>query len=222
MIAAFPHVGRPARTIASPERGHDGALIRRCLRGEERAWHELVDRYGRLIYSIARRCRLSDSECDDVHQEVFLILHRKLHTLTNVSRLAAWIITTTKRECWRVRRRREVSLEVIPDRSSHDLPGDEELSAIEERRLVRAAMSRLDERSRAILEALFQQNGSTSYESIANRLDIPLGSIGPIRARCFRKLETIMCDVHLHRRMKSDDRNEFESRCISEGAASLS
>ena len=82
----------------------DPRLIARCVDGDQAAWDDLVDRYGRLVYSIARRYGL-DADADDVFQNVFSALFRSLDRLRDKGRLSSWLITTTHRECWRVGRR---------------------------------------------------------------------------------------------------------------------
>ncbi|MFG0253196.1 MAG: RNA polymerase sigma factor [Phycisphaerales bacterium JB038] len=62
----------------------------------------LVDRYARLIYSIARDCGLGSADAEDAFQNVFLALHRRLDSLRDQTRLSSWLITTARRECWRV------------------------------------------------------------------------------------------------------------------------
>jgi hypothetical protein len=56
-------------------------------------------------------------------------------------------------------------------------------------------MRRLDERCRTLLTALFLDPATPGYESIAARLGMPIGSIGPTRARCFRKLDAILREL---------------------------
>ncbi len=56
----------------------DAELLRACRRGDETAWNTLVDRYQRLIFTVARRAGLSEPKAADVLQEVFLTLFEKL------------------------------------------------------------------------------------------------------------------------------------------------
>ena len=57
---------------------------------------------------------------------------------------------------------------------------------------VRAAMARLDAKCRGLLAALFLDPDPAAYGAIAERLGMAIGSIGPTRARCFRKLEPLL------------------------------
>lgn len=176
----------------SPSRhASDPALIQACLRGDEQAWSDLVERYSQLIYSVARRNGLSPEDSDDVVQTVFTIVLRRLEALQDQTRLSSWLITTTYRESWRVARKAP-GYEVLPDPSTLVDDGarpETELMAWEEAHQVHLALSRIDDRCRALLTALFLEPEPPSYEDLADRLGMRVGSIGPTRARCFRKLE---------------------------------
>lgn len=169
----------------------DPALIDACLRGDRAAWDELVRRYARLVWSVGRRNGLSASDADDVHQVVFATLVRRLHELRDRGRLSSWLITTTSRECWRLRNRdrnRPGGGAVEDDRIAAPSSDRDE----EEMQLVRGAMDRLDARCRDLLTALFTAQGEPHYPEIAERLGMPIGSIGPTRARCLAKLESLL------------------------------
>lgn len=170
----------------------DSELVERCLAGDQCAWDELVDRYGRLVYSIPRRYGLSESDASDVMQNVFVTAFRKLQTLKDHERLSSWLITTAHRESWRVGKRsdRERQLDrAIPDVSE---PSPAQVIDWERQHVVRAALERLGGRCQDLLTALFLEPSESSYEAIAERLDMKVGSIGPTRARCFKKLESIL------------------------------
>ena len=171
--------------------------IASCLRGDEKAWNDLVDQYGRLVYSIARQYRLADADADDVFQSVFLILLRKLPSLREADRLSAWLITIAHRECWRIGKRTGIPTDLDDRIADVHAPSDEQISTWEEQHLVRLGLERLGGRCETLLTALFMADGSPSYELIAEQLGMKAGSIGPTRARCFRKLEQILLDLGL-------------------------
>ncbi len=169
----------------------DDALVARCRAGEGRAWEAIVRRYRRLVYAIPVRFGLAPEEADDVFQSTFVRLVERLDTLREPRRLRAWLVTTARRlSLDAVTRRKAASeseaiLAAIPD------PGpmaEEELSRLEEQHLVRRAFERLPERCRTLLDLLYYAADEPSYELIGARLQMPLGSIGPTRARCLEKL----------------------------------
>lgn len=170
---------------------NDQELIRACLGDDPAAWNELVERYGRLVYSIAMKVGLGSADADDVFQAVFGIVLRRLSTLRDHDRFAAWLIRLTYRESFGFRRRNRASAELTVEPAAGDVT-DEEVASWERRAIVRQAMSEIDERCQKLLEALFYCTQEPSYEDIARDLRMPIGSIGPTRTRCFKKLETAL------------------------------
>jgi RNA polymerase sigma factor (sigma-70 family) len=175
----------------------DPTLVQACLAGDESAWNELIERYGRLVYSIPRRYGCPEDECDDIFQSVFSILIRRLDDLRDQTRLSAWLITTTRRECWRARKRRPATAELDEGSAAEDGDEGEVVERQERRHLVREGLRLLGGRCRDLLEALFLRPSEANYEEIARELGMKVGSIGPTRARCFRKLEEILRQIGL-------------------------
>jgi RNA polymerase sigma factor (sigma-70 family) len=179
----------------------DDDLVAGCLRGEQAAWDGLVDRYAALIYSIPLKYGFSEPDAADVFQSVCLVLLEKLGSVRAPRGLAAWIITTTTRECLAVVRKRwrqdtrsiadgslAAAVELIdPER----LPEDEVLS-LERQHLVRTAVSQLPANCRRLVEAFFSDLPEPSYKQLANSLGVPMNSLGPTRARCLEKLRRLL------------------------------
>src|SRR5918911_2120552 len=84
----------------------DEALLAACLRGDQLAWNELIDRYAALMYSIPLKYGLGEADAADVFQSVCVTLLEKLGSIRAPRGLAAWIITTTSRQCLAVLRQR--------------------------------------------------------------------------------------------------------------------
>lgn len=188
------------QTAAPTEHRDDPALVAACLAGDDRAWQELVRRYGRLVYSIPRRMGMSDADADDVFQNVFASVLRALPTLQDQNRLSSWLITTTRRESWKVAARNKGHADVDELSEVLSAISDEpvaDLVRLEREQAVRIALGRLDPKCRGLLTALFLQPEEQSYEEIAASLGMAIGSIGPTRARCFRKLEPMLREVGL-------------------------
>jgi len=185
----------------------DAALIRRCRAGDAQAWHALVLRYQRLIYTVPRRAGLSEHDAADVFQSCFAALYEHLHALEQPERVQAWLVTTARRETLRSLRRtpRHVRLDTVGGDASDDdvaadvghmeddtavLPADH-LAALQAQDRLRRAMQRLDRRSRELLSYLYLLDPPLEYEEIAARLGMAVGSIGPTRARCLAKLRRL-------------------------------
>jgi RNA polymerase sigma factor (sigma-70 family) len=170
----------------------DSALIQACLAGNAAAWNELVDRFGRLVYSVPRRYGLSAADADDVFQSVFTLLFRRLGALRDHSRLSSWLITTAHRESWRVGKKSGSNPNLDQQIADVGSPPDDAAERWEQQHLVRKSLEELGGRCEELLSALFMDSSEPSYDQIAVKLGIPVGSIGPTRTRCFEKLEAIL------------------------------
>src|SRR5580704_19312793 len=100
-------------------------LVTRARNGDRPAWDTLVERYGSLIWSICRRFRLSDTDADDVGQNVWMQLVDHLDTLQCAAALPGWLSTTTRRECLRVLRTARVPVGACVDAEMRSDPLDE-------------------------------------------------------------------------------------------------
>lgn len=176
----------------------DEELLQACLRGEQAAWDALIDRYAALIYSIPLKFGFHEADAADVFQSVCVTLLEKLDTIRAPRGLAAWIMTTTSRECIAVARQRrrerqrhaaEVSLDADAELPDRDRLPEDELLALERQHAVKTAVSQLEPPCRALIEALFSDTARrTSYDQLARSLSISPNSLGPTRARCLEKL----------------------------------
>src|SRR3954452_218378 len=79
-------------------------LLEAAAEGDEAAWHALVERFGPLVYSIARSFRLDGADVADVSQTVWLRLLEHLGRLRDPERVGAWLASTTRHECLRTLR----------------------------------------------------------------------------------------------------------------------
>jgi RNA polymerase sigma factor (sigma-70 family) len=177
----------------------DVQLIAACLAGESSAWETLISRYQRLIYSIPHKYRLTPDEAADVFQSVCLALVEKLGALRDETKLSSWLITTTMRECWKLKRRQRGDMISLDDEENEagDLPAperlpDEIIQTLQEQQFVRQGLAMMDERCTALLTYLFYEKEDWSYERISLQLGMPVPSIGPTRDRCLKKLKQIL------------------------------
>ncbi len=169
------------------------ALVGRARDGDQSAWDQIVERFAPLVWSICRRFRLSEADAHDVGQNVWLRLVEYLPSLREAAALPGWLATTTRRECLRVQRgvwERDRQL-MEP---TFDLPADDEttqvdrwLIAAERDDALREAFAQLEDRCRQLL-SLLMRDPPIAYSDISADLSIPVGSIGPSRARCLAKL----------------------------------
>lgn len=170
---------------------HVEDLLQRCRKHDESAWRELVERYAGLVYAIARRSGLSPEQCDDAAQIVFSILWRRLHTVREGIGLAGWLATVARRESWRVRRRQAQPGEAL-DLDGLVLDPEDFAERVDRVQRVREGLAKLEPRCRELLTALFLESPQPDYETVAVRLGLASGSIGPIRRRCLTRLLEVL------------------------------
>ena len=168
------------------------ALVARAARGDPGAWDEIVERYAPLVWSICARFQLSSHDREDVSQSVWLLLVEQLGKLREPAALPGWIATTTQRECLRVvmaarkSERLGTGLDDALQFVDHTII-DEEILMAERNAALRAACAELPTRCQQLL-AMLTSDPPCSYAQISEKLQIPMGSIGPQRARCLERL----------------------------------
>lgn len=170
-------------------------LVPAAREGDQHAWDAIVDRFLPLVGAIVRGHRLSAADGDDVSQTVWLRLVEHLGALREPDALPGWIRTTTRNECLRLLAARGRVRPVDPqeeaaagglDAVAEDV-ADDALLAAERHRLLREALGELPAARRELL-LLLLTDPPLAYEEISRRLGIPVGSIGPTRARALDQL----------------------------------
>src|SRR5262249_14013805 len=153
-------------------------------------------RHDRLVWSIGRSYRLGDEDMADVFQDVFTALLKGLPRLRDGRTLVRWLSSTTERiaRTTALKRRREAAREDREDETFARLTDDAEpigadLEKIERRHQMRLAMGAVTDRCRRLLEALYYEDPTPSYSELSQRLGVPVGSLGPTRARCMERLK---------------------------------
>ena len=162
------------------------ALVSSALAGTPATWERLVRRHEPLLRTIGRQYRLAPHDLDDAMQSTWLDAFRKLGTLREPAALPAWLATTMRRQCLRTLQRHlgEVLVCELAEHGSAPDPLTQVLAA-ERRAALAGALDRLPARHRALIAQL----GVENYAQASARLGMPIGSIGPIRARALARLE---------------------------------
>jgi RNA polymerase sigma factor (sigma-70 family) len=170
-------------------------LVRAAAAGDQDAWHKLVVKYIPLVFTIVRRYRLTQTDAQDVSQTLWLRLLEHLDDVRDPMALPGWIGVTTKNETLRLLKARSRSVQVDPlsspilDRGTDGKASDEDLLRSERRQMVRDGLDELAPKQRALL-LLLVQDPPLTYQEISRLLDIPVGSIGPTRARYLDSLRS--------------------------------
>lgn len=174
----------------------DDGLLAACRRGDRDAWKDLVEQYHRLVRSIARSYGLRDGDVDDVVQLVFSILVKQLDRFREDTRLAPWLSTVTRRHVWRLleqrRRERPAADPALVDGSHRAV--DDHADRMADAEWVREGLAHLPARCQRLLAALYR-SPDRPYADVAAELGLPIGSIGPTRARCLEQLRRTLDEL---------------------------
>lgn len=174
-------------------------LVEAASRGDQLAWDRLVDDHASLVWAVVRSHRLHGGDAEDAFQSTWLRLVENLGRLARPERLAAWLVTTARRECLRLLRRVGTELPDVhvadraDDAAAPDPGPVEALLAREEQVAVLRAFQRLRPRCQDLLR-LTVAASDPRYADVAAELDMPVGSVGPTRQRCLEHLRRLLDD----------------------------
>jgi RNA polymerase sigma factor (sigma-70 family) len=178
--------------------GDPAGLVKGAANGDADAWNVLVTRFSGLIWAVTGGYGLDRDDRSDVCQTTWLKLAERLDRIEHPERVGGWLATTARREAIRLARARQ---RVAPtaDAFVFDLRPDERtpehlileaeqliLDEARKRRLLRA-FEQLSVRCRRLLRVQLA-SPPPSYAEVAAGLEMPIGSIGPTRARCLKTL----------------------------------
>ncbi len=171
-------------------------LVLRARMGDKDAWNRIVERFAPVLWSVCRRYGLSPADTADVSQRVWMVLIEQLPALREPAALPGWLVTTARRECFRMLRgaRQYATLDGSADADTFELAADDEATAVDRNLLaaereaaLREAFGQLRPHCQELL-AMLVQDPPVPYAEITAKLNMKIGSIGPTRARCLDEL----------------------------------
>lgn len=183
------------------EQSEVAGTVRRAADGDRAAWNALVESFSGMIWSVSTSYRLGPADAAEVVQTTWLRLLENLGRIREPERVGGWLATTARRESLRLLRLRGREL-VTDDETRFDRgwagPGNVEVDRTPEDvlldrdrdRALWRAFARLSERCRQLLQLVVVD--APPYAVVSAALDMPVGSIGPTRARCLDQLRRFM------------------------------
>jgi RNA polymerase sigma factor (sigma-70 family) len=168
-------------------------LVARARRGDPQAWRLLVDTYQIMLLRVACRCGLNREDACDVAQTTWTVCVERLGQLADDAAFVGWLLTIARHESYRVaaqtRRCEPRDLEAAVPGVLANAPDDVagEVSRRDEVEHLRRAIADLPAHQRAVLRTL-TSSANLDYAGMARELGVPVGSLGPTRARALRWL----------------------------------
>ena len=162
----------------------DNMLVERLGRGDVRSFETIFYRHYDRVYGVLFRLIGNRQEAEDVTQEVFIRLYRQPFEGQRDHNLSAWLYRVATNMGYnhiRSRKRRWSRNRIlVPESNDKQSDPAEEVSAIETREKVRAALAELPERQTQLL--LMRQMGF-SYAELADCFGVAPSSVGTLLAR---------------------------------------
>jgi RNA polymerase sigma factor (sigma-70 family) len=164
---------------------------------EVRAGHrdrmdELVATLTPVLWQVARAQGLDRASSQDVVQMTWLHFLKDIERIRTPAAVVGWLVTTTKREAWRMRRA-ELKVEPVDGYEQADESATPEETVVldDEHRRLWTAVGTLSRRCQELLRVVaFVPR--PSYAELAGRLGMPVGGIGPTRGRCLAQLRATL------------------------------
>lgn len=150
-------------------------LILRCQTGDEAALRELIERYSPGLRLFLSKITGQESLADDLLQESWFDVYRKINSLRTPDSFAAWLYRIARDKAYRHLRRKSLPGESDDGNLVETIAADEEHFSPDEAEAVRTAMDDLPLEQRAVLLLRFVED--MSYEEIAQVIARPVGTV---------------------------------------------
>jgi RNA polymerase sigma factor (sigma-70 family) len=182
----------------------DRLLMARLANGQHAAIGDLYDQYGHQVYSLARRMLQESAAAEDITQEVFLKVWRNAARFDpERGAVGTWILHITYTSTVDLLRQRQrasaAHYEVATDEPDPEADTESDAVSILLGDQVRTALIRLPGEQRQALEMAYF--GALTQQEIANRLNIPLGTV---KSRVRLGLQALRQFLALSRRKEGD------------------
>ena len=163
----------------------DLPLVEQCLSGDETAWEELVRVHTRRVYSVCYRFTGTDTEAQDLTQDVFLRLFKTLGSFrAGEGTFSVWLNRLTRNLL--IDHYRRTKQERATDSIEEQLPRIEESTAMSARadgllagreasEMLQAALQKLSPELRETI--ILRDIEEMEYREIANVLQVPEGTV---------------------------------------------
>lgn len=167
----------------------DAQLIQAYCNGDSGAFGLLVERWQHRIHRVAYRYFNSHDEAMEITQKTFIKVYKKLDTLNDCERFAAWIYRIAHNLCLdetkRAGRRRASSLDAVPDRAAA-ATADGTLKQKEWEKLLQLALQQLPDEQRMVI--IMKEYEELKFREIADILELPESTV---KSRLYYGLRTL-------------------------------
>lgn len=169
----------------------EGLLIRKLRERDEKAFREIVERYGDTVYNLTYRMLGNREEAEDVSQEVFITVFKSIDSFRGDSKFSTWLYRIAVNHCknrikYLSRRhdrdQSEYDEEVLRDQAAGAATApapaprpDKQLEGVELEQIMQRCIAGLDEEHRLVV--VLRDVEDLSYEEICAITNLPVGTV---------------------------------------------
>ncbi|MCE2412991.1 sigma-70 family RNA polymerase sigma factor [Candidatus Poribacteria bacterium] len=182
----------------------DTELIQRTLAGDQRAFSTLVRKYQKPLHALVWR-KIGDFHiAEEITQDIFLNVYKKLQTLKNPNRFAGWLYVIATRRCIAWLKKKRISMESLdampPDEleelayAQYHAEQQEEVVSERHREVVKRLLQKLPESERTVVTLHYL--GDMTCEDISKFLGV---SPNTVKSRLHRARKRLKEQEHMVR-----------------------
>ena len=179
------------------ERDDDAQLIHAILSGDEAAFSRLIQKYQRSVHALAWR-KIGDFHyAEEITQDTFLQVYKKLSTLKNPNQFAGWLYVIANRHCIAWLRKRKPTVQSLEETSAQETEKSDyeryvseqrEAEAIERRyEIVEKLLEKLPESERTVVTLYYL--GEMTLKEIGDFLGVSVNTIASRFQRARKRLQ---------------------------------
>ncbi len=183
-----------------------GTLVRAAQRGDRTAFRQLYERHKQRVFRTAHRLLGDRAQAEDILQEVFVTVYRRLGTFDFRSAFATWCYRITVNICYDVMRKQErrakyhafdIDLEASDDllQASASTQPDREVRRYEVQRYIEHALQQLSPDQRATF--VLREVEGLSYDEIASAMQCSPKTVSSRLTRARQQLMDLLGDVDI-------------------------
>jgi RNA polymerase sigma-70 factor (ECF subfamily) len=166
----------------------DFTLIKNFVDGDESAFRILVNRHKDKVRNLIYLQLGNTDYVDDISQEVFISVYKKLHHFRFESQFTTWLYRITVNKCYDHIRKTKVKnfFHTISEDEEDKISFNEDPDNFDLKELIQSAISKLPEKLKTPL--ILRDYDGLSYQEISDILD---AEIGTVKSRIFRARESL-------------------------------
>ena len=185
-------------------KNNDAQLVQRTLAGDQSAFSTLVQKYQKPVHALVWR-KIGDFHiAEEITQDIFLSVYKKLQTLKNPNRFAGWLYVIAARRCYAWCKKKRIPMKSLDAMSTEELEElayvhyrsqekDEEASE-QQREVVKRLLQKLPESERTVVTLHYL--GEMSCEDISEFLGV---SPNTVKSRLHRARKRLKQSEHIVR-----------------------